>query len=179
MPEPERLGEESDELAAGRLHLREVLGARSLLQTHRCERYKRPSVIKYHNLLSIFAQPLPGQHEHCCNGYRRRSAFGRVSRNESEGSESGSEYDANGGNQEQEEEDDGEPGTKAPSTGQVKNDKKPKTQTRRVAEGKLQEQRQEMDQAKSFSIVAAAQVALNGLTPNRTPSHFGLACMPL
>lgn len=28
---------------------------------------------------------------------------------ESEGSESGSEYDANGGNQEQEEEDDGEP----------------------------------------------------------------------
>lgn len=30
----------------------------------------------------------------------------------------------------------------------MKDDKKPKNQTRRVAEGKLQEQRQEMDQAK-------------------------------
>ncbi|KZP31004.1 hypothetical protein FIBSPDRAFT_926107 [Athelia psychrophila] len=73
---------------------------------------------------------------------------------ESEGSESGSEYDANGGNQEQEEEDDGEPGTKAPSTGQVKDDKKPKNQTRRVAEGKLQEQRQEMDQAKAVKTMS-------------------------
>ncbi|KZP15407.1 hypothetical protein FIBSPDRAFT_1048196 [Athelia psychrophila] len=77
-----------------------------------------------------------------------------VSRNESEGSEGESEYDADGANQEQEEEDelvsedDGEPETKAPSAGQVKEDRKRKNQTRKVAEGKLQEQRQEMDKAK-------------------------------
>ncbi|KAF7981341.1 hypothetical protein HWV62_33785 [Athelia sp. TMB] len=75
-----------------------------------------------------------------------------VSRNESEGSEGESEFDSDGPQQEEEDElvseDDGAGPSHAPSAGQVKEERKRKNQKRKVEEGKLMAQRQEMDKAK-------------------------------